>query len=44
MGLLKKNIFKVITFKDILNNVQIFNFRFWDKVKNAKIDKAYEKN
>ena len=43
-GLLKKDVFKVIIFKNVLSNVQIFNSHFVDKVKNVGIDKAYVKS
>ena len=42
-GLLEKNIFKVVTSADILNNIRIFNSCFVDKVKHADIHKDYEK-
>lgn len=43
-GLLEKSVFKVIISVDILNNTQIFNSRFVDKVKYADTDKVYEKS
>lgn len=43
-GLLKKKVFKVITFKDVSNNTQIFNSCFIDKIKNLNTDKTYKKS
>ena len=43
-GLLKKDVFKVVTSADIPSNTQIFNSHFMDEVKYAGTDKAYEKN
>lgn len=42
--LLEKCVFRVVTTADIPTNVQIFNSRFVKKIKNASIDKAYEKS
>lgn len=42
--LLEKRVFKVVTTANILNNAQIFNSHFVDKVKNASTEKAYKKN
>lgn len=42
--LLEKDIFKVVITKDISSNVQIFNFRFVNKIKNLGTDKIYKKN
>lgn len=44
VGLLKKKVFKVVTFEDVLSNTQIFNSRFVNKIKNLGIDKAYKKS
>ena len=41
--LLDKDIFKVITFKNIRSKAWIFNSCFVNKIKNLKTDKAYEK-
>ena len=41
--LFEKDIFKVVTSTDILNNIQTFNFYFIDKVKHVSTDQAYEK-
>ncbi len=43
-GLLEKVVFKVVTTEDIPSNVQIFNFRFVDEIKNPGTDKTYEKS
>ena len=42
--LLEKEVFKVITFKDVPSNTRIFNSHFVDKIKNLGTDKAYEKS
>lgn len=43
-GLVEKYIFKIVTSANILNNTQIFNSRFVNKVKHADINMAYKKN
>ena len=42
--LFEKNIFKVLTGKDISSNTRIFNSRFVYEIKYASINKTYEKN
>lgn len=42
--LLEKSIFKVFTTEDISSNIQIFNSRFVDEIKNLDTDKAYDKS
>lgn len=42
--LLEKSIFKVVTTTDILNNAQILNFHFIDKVKIASTNKVFKKS
>lgn len=44
VGLFEKIVFKVVTINSIRSNVQIFNFRFIDKIKNLDIDKVYKKS
>lgn len=44
IGLLEKDVFKIVITKDICSNIQIFNSRFVNKIKNPSIDKAYEKS
>jgi hypothetical protein len=43
-GLLKKGIFKFTNTVDIPKGVRIFNSWFVDKIKNARIDKAFKKS
>jgi len=43
-GLLKKGVFKFINTANILEGVKIFNSRFVNKIKKAKIDKALKKS
>lgn len=40
----KKNIFKVFIIANISTNIQIFNSRFFDKIKNVDINKTYKKS
>lgn len=40
----EKRVFKVITIVNISTNIQIFNSRFVDKIKNGNINKAYKKS
>ena len=42
-GLFKKGIFAVITERDILQGVYIFNLRFIDEIKHPSTDKAFKK-
>lgn len=42
--LLEKDVFKVVTSKNILKNVEIFNFCFIDKIKNSDMDMTYKKS
>lgn len=44
VGQLEKSVFRVVTTADIPTNAEIFNSRFVNEIKNAGIDKAYEKN
>ncbi len=41
---MKKSVFKVVTYVDILSNRQILHFYFVDKIKHTGTDKAYEKS
>ena len=43
-GLLKKGIFAVITKRDILQGICIFNSHFVNKIKHFSTDKAFEKS
>ena len=42
--LLKKGVFAVITERDVLQGVYIFNSRFINKIKHPSIDRAFEKS
>lgn len=42
--LLEKNVFKVVTFRDVLSNIWIFNSRFLNKIKTLGINKASKKS
>lgn len=35
--------FELVDFKDILNNILIFDIKFIDKIKNKKTEQIYEK-
>lgn len=41
---IEKNVIKIVIIKNISSNVQIFNSRFVDEVKNISTNKAYEKS
>ena len=43
-GLLKKKIFKLVNHVEIPLNARIFNARFVDEIKNADIEKTFEKS
>jgi hypothetical protein len=43
-GLLKKGVFKFINTVDVPKGVRIFNSRFINKIKNARINKAFKKS
>ena len=43
-SLLKKGVFKTVNISDVPEGVRIFNSQFVDKIKNAGIDKAFEKS
>lgn len=40
----EKSVFTNVTTVDISTNIQIFNFSFVNKIKNAVIDKVYKKS
>ena len=42
-GLLKKGVFAVITERDVLQGVRIFNLRFINKIKHPSTNKAFKK-
>ena len=43
-GLLEKEVFKLVKPKDVPADARVFNSQFVDKIKNAGIDKAFEKS
>ena len=42
--LLKKGVFAVVTERDILQSVRIFNLRFINEIKHPNINKAFKKS
>lgn len=42
--LLKKKIFKFVNKKNVFENARVFNPRFVNEIKNADIEKAFEKS
>ncbi len=43
-GLLKKDIFKIVTHEEVPSRTQVFNFSLIHNIKTSYTDKAYEKN
>lgn len=42
--MLEKEVFKVVNPEDMSVNIQVFNSRFFNEIKNASINKAFKKS